>query len=221
MGDQQPWASSTVAPGVGSRCSAPRLPGVSSSGSRCPSSGPSVSYAGSQCPSSGPGNRTVNIKVHWTHPHTHTLGHTCTATRENCYCRGGLATGSTRVFFLFSDVYYFIFIYSVISLFLFPAVPTLGNNDNSPSPGERHAFSTVLSCRHSREVTIPVACLSKEYLAQLPYERQQRPRSPTHTLPYRPAPSYFIHKNGGLWQFWTAVWVTGSKQRSSRLTFFW
>ena len=52
-----------------------------------------------------------------------------------------------------------------------------------PALGERHASAqpTVLSCRHSREVTIgPVACLSEEYLAQWPYERLQRPRSSTH-----------------------------------------
>ena len=30
-------------------------------------------------------------------------------------------------------------------------------------------------------------------------------------LPYQPAPSYFIHKNRGLWQFWTGVlfWFFG------------
>ena len=45
------------------------------------------------------------------------------------------------------------------------------------------AWPTVLRCRHSREVTIgPVACLSKEYLAQWLYERLQRFRSPNHTF---------------------------------------
>ena len=50
--------------------------------------------------------------------------------------------------------------------------------------GKRHASAlpAVLSCRHSREVTIgPVACLSEKYLAQWPSERLQRCRSPTHT----------------------------------------
>ena len=70
---------------------------------------------------------------------------------------------------------------SVFFWVFFPAAPCLGDYDDSPGLWERHALArpTMLSHRHSREVTIgPVACLSKDYLAQWPYERLQRPRSP-------------------------------------------
>ena len=103
--------------------------------------------------------------------------------------RGGLAIGSTGTFpggpvtngpmdgcFFIS----FLFIYSFD--FFLPCL-ALVTIVTLPARGERHASSrpTVLICRHSREVTIgPVACPSKEYLAQWPYERLQRSRSPTH-----------------------------------------
>ena len=54
-------------------------------------------------------------------------------------------------------------------------------NGNSPGPGSETCTgpqSSPAACRHSRG---PLACLSKEYLAQGPYDRLQRPRSPTHT----------------------------------------
>ena len=47
----------------------------------------------------------------------------------------------------------------------------------------------------------PVACLSKEYLAQWPYERLQRPRSPTRTCSIT-HPSYFIDKTGACGNSW-------------------
>ena len=60
-------------------------------------------------------------------------------------------------------------------------------------------------------------CLGSAHSAQL--QTQQRgdetrlimtDRHQGHSaLPYRPAPNSFIHKNRGLWQFWTAVFWGG------------
>ena len=69
--------------------------------------------------------------------------------------------------------------------------------------GERHASArpTVLSCKHSGEVMIgPVACLSKEYLAQWPYERLQRPRSPTHACSRPPLVQSLLMMRSRWWE---------------------
>ena len=100
-----------------------------------------------------------------------------------------------RPFFNLFDNFFF---------FFFSAAPCLGNYDNSPGPGRETCICSAHSVQlqtEQRGDNWPNGL----YLAQWPYERLQRPRSPTHTLPYQPTPSYFIHKNRGLWQFWTAV----------------
>ena len=89
----------------------------------------------------------------------------------------------------------FLFYFYLFSCLFFLLHLALVTMITLPAWGERHASArpTVLSCRHSREVTIgPVACLSKEYLAQWPYERLQRPRSPTHTCSRPPHPITLI-----------------------------
>ena len=91
-------------------------------------------------------------------------------------------------------IFYFIFIYLFIYLTFF-SMPRLALVTIVTLPaGERHAsaWPTVLSRRHSREVTTgPVACLSKEYLAQWAYEGLQRPRSPTHACSRPPLSNHF------------------------------
>ena len=113
--------------------------------------------------------------------HTHTHLDTHTATRENCYCRVDWPSGVPGFFPVgrsitgrWTAVFYFIYVFCCLALVTMITLPP---------GGERHAsaWPPVLSCRHSREVTIgPVACLSKEYLAQWPYERPRSP--PMHVL---------------------------------------
>ena len=71
-----------------------------------------------------------------THTHTHKLGHTGTATRENCFCRGGL--GVPRFFndgpmdSRFLKFYSYSFIHSFIYLFIY-FVLCLGNYRKLPN----------------------------------------------------------------------------------------
>ena len=62
--------------------------------------------------------------------------------------------------------------------------------DKSPSPGRETHHSAQLQTQQRGDETRLIMT-----------DRHQGHSA----LPYRPAPSYFIHKNRGLWQFWTAV----------------
>ena len=118
--------------------------------------------------------------VHYTHTHTHAFERSAIAGMEwPSGVPGFFPVGRSTMFrwtavFLIDliNYYYFYFYFFLLHLAL------VTYYDNSPGT-------------HSREVTIgPVACLFKEYLAQWPY------------VTLSTAPSHFIHKNIGLWQFW-------------------
>ena len=62
--------------------------------------------------------------------------------------------------------------------------------DNSPGPGrETHHSAQLQTQRRGDKMPLIMTDSHQGHSA----------------LPYRPAPSYFIHKNRALWQFWTAV----------------
>ena len=147
---------------------------------------------------------------------------TRTATRENCYCRGGLAIGSTGIFPggpINSGPMdsCFIYLFAAPTRFSVDAVK-IGNKknrasasvwggqqqgqlvcsvietnkqyDNSPGPGRETCISSAHSTQHRGDETRLIMT-----------DRHQGHSA----LPYQPTPNYFIHKNRGLWQFWTAV----------------
>ena len=97
----------------------------------------------------------------------------------------------------------FLFIY----LFIFPAEPCLGNYDYCNCNYDMHLLGPQCSAADTAErwrLAQWLVCLKNTW----PNGPMRGYRGPV-VLPYRPALTYFIHKNRGLWQFWTAVsfWV--------------
>ena len=70
--------------------------------------------------------------------------------------------------------------------------------DNSPGPGRE----TCIGSAHSAQ-------LQTQQRGDETWLIMTNRHQGYSTVPYWPAPSYFIHKNRGLWQLWTAVfcWV--------------
>ena len=138
-----------------------------------------------------PPTPALNISAHLCtlHAHTHRLGH--------CYSRGGLAIEITRVFpggpinnGPMDD-------YLIFYLFFLPRL-ALVTMVTLPARGERHA---------SAQPTVPDVMSLRLIMT----DRHQGDWTNYHFLllyqPLSVARSYFIHKNRGLWQFWTAVFL--------------
>ena len=102
----------------------------------------------------------AHARAHCTHTLTHSWTHTGTATRENCYCRGGLAIGSTRIFssgpinngpFLILFLLIYVFIY-----FLCPARETcIGSAHSAQLQTQQRGDETrlIVTDRHQGDWT--------------------------------------------------------------------